>query len=301
MTSYIPLDEQQFLPTNPDQSNPFSPEEPILLRSKTTGKWLNQDKLQPVQRFDDFRTIDWVEDELDEHKQRLLKSKSISGTSIKFKDKIIAQIQNWVVLAIMGIIIGLIAGCLNIITAFLSSLKNGHCKGNLYLNESFCCWHQEGGHCKDWVKWTDYELVNYLLYIILSISFSFTAAVLVKTYGPNAAGSGISEIKCIISGFVMDGFLNWSTLVMKSVGLPLVIGSGLSVGKEGPSVHYAVCVGNSIAKFITKYRKSASKGREFLTATSAAGVAVAFGSPMGGSSSKSPTTPIGTTSKSQST
>ncbi|EGW31629.1 uncharacterized protein SPAPADRAFT_62240 [Spathaspora passalidarum NRRL Y-27907] len=80
----------------------------------------------------------------------------------------------------------------------------------------------------------------------------------------------------------MDGFLGWKTLIIKSLGLPLAIGSGLSLGKEGPSVHYAVCVGNSIAKSIQKYKKSASKGREFLTATSAAGVAVAFGSPMGG-------------------
>ena len=72
-----------------------------------------------------------------------------------------------------------------------------------------------------------------------------------------------------------------ANVVHQSLGLPLAIGSGLSVGKEGPSVHYAVCVGNSIAKLITKYRKSALRAREFLTATAAAGVAVAFGSPMG--------------------
>lgn len=46
-------------------------------------------------------------------------------------------------------------------------------------------------------------------------------------------------------------------------GLAFGSGSGLSVGKEGPSVHYAVCVGNSIGRLVPKYRKSASKGGNF--------------------------------------
>ena len=108
------------------------------------------------------------------------------------------------------------------------------------------------------------------------------AAVLVKSYAPYAAGSGISEIKCIIAGFVMKGFLGLWTLAIKSVALPLTIASGLSVGKEGPSVHYAVCTGNVISRLFEKYRSNASKTREILSACAAAGVAVAFGSPIGG-------------------
>jgi chloride channel 3/4/5 len=112
--------------------------------------------------------------------------------------------------------------------------------------------------------------------------FAFTSARLVKSYAPYAAGSGISEIKCIIAGFVMKGFLGFRTLLIKSIGLPLAIASGLSVGKEGPSVHYAVCTGNVISRFFEKYRRNAAKTREILSACAAAGVAVAFGSPIGG-------------------
>ena len=112
--------------------------------------------------------------------------------------------------------------------------------------------------------------------------FAFISAVLVKSFAPYAAGSGISEIKCIIAGFVMKGFLGWWTLIIKSVCLPLAIASGLSVGKEGPSVHYAVCTGNVVSKLFNKYKRSASKTREILSACAAAGVAVAFGSPIGG-------------------
>src|ERR1700712_544267 len=112
--------------------------------------------------------------------------------------------------------------------------------------------------------------------------FAFTAARLVKSFAPYAAGSGISEIKCIIAGFVMKGFLGFWTLLIKSIGLPLAIASGLSVGKEGPSVHYAVCTGNVISRLFEKYKRDAAKTREILSASAAAGVAVAFGSPIGG-------------------
>lgn len=80
----------------------------------------------------------------------------------------------------------------------------------------------------------------------------------------------------------MKGFLGLRTLVIKSVALPLAISSGLSVGKEGPSVHYAVCTGNVISRMFDKYKRNASKTREILSACAAAGVGVAFGSPIGG-------------------
>jgi len=80
----------------------------------------------------------------------------------------------------------------------------------------------------------------------------------------------------------MKGFLGFWTLLIKSVTLPLAIASGLSVGKEGPSVHYAVCTGNVISRLFEKYKRNASKTREILSACAAAGVAVAFGSPIGG-------------------
>lgn len=80
----------------------------------------------------------------------------------------------------------------------------------------------------------------------------------------------------------MKGFLGFWTLFIKSIAMPLAIASGLSVGKEGPSVHYAVCTGNVISRLFEKYRRNASKTREILSACAAAGVAVAFGSPIGG-------------------
>lgn len=96
-----------------------------------------------------------------------------------------------------------------------------------------------------------------------------------------AAGSGVAEVKVILSGFIIRGFLGLKTLVAKTIGLILSVASGLSLGKEGPYVHIATCVGNVACRLFDKYSNDA-KRREILSASAAAGVAVAFGAPIGG-------------------
>jgi chloride channel 3/4/5 len=101
------------------------------------------------------------------------------------------------------------------------------------------------------------------------------------TYYP-AAGSGVAEVKVILSGFVLHGYLGMKTLIIKSLALILSVSSGLSLGKEGPFVHIATCIGNISCRLFSKYNRNDAKRREVLSASAAAGVAVAFGAPIGG-------------------
>jgi chloride channel 3/4/5 len=94
-----------------------------------------------------------------------------------------------------------------------------------------------------------------------------------------AAGSGIPEIKTILSGFVIHGYLGGRVLFTKSVGLAMSVASGLNLGN--PFVHIVCCIGNIVSRFFDKYENEA-KRREILSAASAAGIAVAFGTPIGG-------------------
>lgn len=98
----------------------------------------------------------------------------------------------------------------------------------------------------------------------------------------SAAGSGVAEVRVILSGFVLHGFLGMKTLVTKAVGLVFSVASGLSLGKEGPYVHIATCVGNIACRLFSKYDRNDAKRREVLSAAAAAGVTVAFGAPLGG-------------------
>jgi chloride channel 3/4/5 len=98
---------------------------------------------------------------------------------------------------------------------------------------------------------------------------------------------------------VIHGYLGGRTLFTKCTGLALAVASGLSLGKEGPFVHIASCVGNIVSRFFSKYENNEGKSfsfshsiifivcmtakrREILSAACAAGVAVAFGAPIGG-------------------
>ena len=247
------------------------------------------EEIDEIKRYEDFTTIDWVQDAAREQQRRKARRQERAGFferegRLGWRRKAWEAYdagQGWIVVTLIGAAIGLNAAFLNIVTEWLSDTKRGYCTTAFYLNESFCCWGAEDG-CAEWHHWSTFWPINYIVYILFSTMFAFTSARLVKSFAPYAAGSGISEIKCIIAGFVMKGFLGFRTLVIKSIGLPLAIASGLSVGKEGPSVHYAVCTGNVISRLFEKYRRNAAKTREILSACAAAGVAVAFGSPIGG-------------------
>ncbi|KAL9113079.1 MAG: hypothetical protein Q9227_002691 [Pyrenula ochraceoflavens] len=247
------------------------------------------EEIDKIKRYEDFTTIDWVQDAAREQLRRRARKQESAGFfdregKLGWRRKLWETFdagQAWLVVTIVGATIGFLAAALNIITEWLSDVKLGYCTTAFYLNEQFCCYGADNG-CDEWKRWSSFGLVNYFLYFMFSVLFSFVAAYLVKTYAPYSAGSGISEIKCIIAGFIMKGFLGFWTLFIKAMSMPLAIASGLSVGKEGPSVHYAVCTGNVISRYFSKYQRNASKSREINTATAAAGVAVAFGSPIGG-------------------
>lgn len=98
----------------------------------------------------------------------------------------------------------------------------------------------------------------------------------------SAAGSGVAEVKVILSGFVLHGYLGLRTLVIKTLGLILSVASGLSLGKEGPYVHISTAIGNIACRLFSKYSNNDGKRREILSASAAGGVAVAFGAPIGG-------------------
>jgi len=62
----------------------------------------------------------------------------------------------------------------------------------------------------------------------------------------------------------------------------MVVSAGMTLGKEGPFVHIACCIGNVLSRLFRKYNKNEGKRREILSASAAAGVSVAFAAPIGG-------------------
>ncbi|KAI4660442.1 uncharacterized protein J4E78_005145 [Alternaria triticimaculans] len=97
-----------------------------------------------------------------------------------------------------------------------------------------------------------------------------------------ASGSGIPEIKTILSGFSIPSFLSLPVLLVKSLGAIFAVSSSLCLGKEGPFVHISTCIGHLVGRLIPKYASNGRKMRELLSAACSAGLSVAFGAPIGG-------------------
>ncbi|KAF9584268.1 glycerol ethanol, ferric requiring protein [Lunasporangiospora selenospora] len=240
--------------------------------------------LQEVKQYEDFTTIDWVQDAIRERYRQTAKVSEGNNSWMSFLYESYEAGQAWLVVSLVGVVIGVNAAFIAITTEWLSDIKLGRCSYAWWLNQKFCCWgvESEDGYCDLWTPWSGFTLIDYLFYLIFATSFAASAAFLVKRYARYAAGSGISEIKCILAGFIMKGYLGGWTLIIKSLGLAMSVAANLSVGKEGPSIHIACCAGHIVSRLFPKYQRSRAKSREIISASAAAGVAVAFGAPIGG-------------------
>ncbi|EPY53828.1 ClC chloride channel [Schizosaccharomyces cryophilus OY26] len=232
------------------------------------------------QNFNNYKTDDRVQETI----QTFNKEESIDKSNWSALWRLWNAGHSWFIVCIIGVSIGASAYMLSVVTSFFSDIRRGHCLSRWFFNEKFCCMYSEesGTTCTTWVQWSDSFVFNYLVYAFLALIFIIISAIVVKDLSPLAAGSGISEIKAIINGFSRDDFVSFRVLLVKCVCLPLTIASGLSVGKEGPSVHLATAMGHVIASIFKRLKLHSVNFRDIYVSSAAAGVAVAFGSPIGG-------------------
>ncbi|XP_073692413.1 H(+)/Cl(-) exchange transporter 5 [Garra rufa] len=259
---------------------------------------LLDDAVPGIGTYEDFNTIDWVrEKSKDRDRHREITNKSKQST-VALLLSVSDAFSGWLLMLLIGLMSGALAGGIDISAHWMTDLKEGVCLNGFWFNHEHCCWasnettFQERDKCPQWKSWAELMVgvnegasayvVSYFMYVCWALLFSFLAVSLVKTFAPYACGSGIPEIKTILSGFIIRGYLGKWTLIIKTITLVLAVSSGLSLGKEGPLVHVACCCANILCHFFTKYRRNEAKRREVLSAASAVGVSVAFGAPIGG-------------------
>lgn len=250
-----------------------------------------------IGQYEDFHTIDWQRDiARDRMRHRHIVKKKQDSIWDLIKGAHDAW-SGWVCVLLVGVFTGVVAGVIDIGASWMSDLKYGICPQAFWLNREQCCWSSnettfDNGNCSQWWTWPEVfnqpregvgsYIISYLFYIVWALTFAALAASLVRMFAPYACGSGIPEIKTILSGFIIRGYLGKWTLIIKSVGIMLAVSAGLSLGKEGPMVHIACCIGNIFSYLFPKYGRNEAKKREILSAAAAAGVSVAFGAPIGG-------------------
>jgi len=87
-------------------------------------------------------------------------------------------------------------------------------------------------------------------------------------------------MKAIMVGVKMIDMLSFRTYLSKVIGMFMMLCSGMSLGKEGPFVHIAGCIADSLP--YKELQKNKTLRHQFLTAAVAVGVTCTFGAPIGG-------------------
>ncbi|CAI5755566.1 unnamed protein product [Candida verbasci] len=263
------------------------------------SKFLNfiNDKviLESTSFYNDFTTIDWTNAYLNSNKFNYdLKD---GDNKVPLYGRVYYLLGKYLCLILIGVSFALLAYLIDKFEILLINLKFGYCKSNFFASEITCCNEDFNGDgvCPHWVSWSIYfhqqsPYFNYFLYTFLTITFACISCLITLTTKIihksrtiyTASGSGVPEVKTILSGFIIRKFLGFYTLISKTIALILAIASGLSLGKEGPYVHLATCLGNIIIRWFPFIYNNDLFTKQILSASASSGVTLAFGSPLGG-------------------
>ncbi|KAI4267101.1 MAG: hypothetical protein L6R38_008412 [Xanthoria sp. 2 TBL-2021] len=269
--------------------------------------------------YNDYTTIDWLHDLVkDSFRSRIIYAQpGIRG----YFGSAFESGQGWIAAALIGILTACVAFCVDVAEATVSDWKLGYCTTNIFSNRESCCTDRHslgatkanlGEGCAAWHMWSDNYWRAFGIFVGFALAFgviSSSFTMLTKSTLPSAApghgdkspcltnrgdqavvgksmylaaGSGIPEIKTILSGFVIPHFLDLKVLIIKAIGAVFAVATGMCLGKEGPFVHIATCVAYLVGMLFPKYNENGRKMRELLSAGCSAGLSVAFGAPIGG-------------------
>ncbi|MGB3190114.1 MAG: chloride channel protein [Limnoraphis sp.] len=121
------------------------------------------------------------------------------------------------------------------------------------------------------------QFPNLIILPLFGAIGGFISGWLVERFAPESAGSGIPQVKAAIANVAQP--LNLRIAGIKLIAGIMALGSGLALGREGPTVQ----VGASLALTLGKqFRHARFLRKQIVAAGAGAGLAAAFNAPMTG-------------------
>jgi CIC family chloride channel protein len=132
---------------------------------------------------------------------------------------------------------------------------------------------------RDWVigELQGRGVVGLALVVLGCAAAAMAAAWLVRRFAPDASGSGIPHVEAVLEGELPPA--DFRMIPVKFVGGVLAIGSGLALGREGPTVQMGAGIAHLVGLL---FRRGWPDTRVLLAAGAGAGLATAFNAPIAG-------------------
>jgi CIC family chloride channel protein len=127
----------------------------------------------------------------------------------------------------------------------------------------------------DWAHGKD--IAGFAFIVGISAIAAGLAAWLVRKFAPRAKGSGIPDVEAVLHEEQPPPPL--ILLPVKFIGGVLAMGTGLALGREGPTVQMGAAIGHFLA---TAFRRNQDDAKALLAAGAGAGLATAFSAPCAG-------------------
>eukprot|EP00039_Didymoeca_costata_P010778 m.145977 g.145977 ORF g.145977 m.145977 type:complete len:819 (-) comp14959_c0_seq7:1138-3594(-) len=138
-------------------------------------------------------------------------------------------------------------------------------------------------------------ILPWFMTAMFNIFFVFIAASVCAFVSQAASGSGIPEIKSFLNGISYAPWITLKTMLVKVFGVLFSVGASMPVGKEGPMIHSGAIIAAVAPRYVWRrssknqisdngryFFRTDSHLRDFVSGGAAAGVAAAFGAPIGG-------------------
>ena len=117
------------------------------------------------------------------------------------------------------------------------------------------------------------------LAIVIGAAGAALALWLVIRFAPETAGSGVPHVKAVVLG---EASMQWKRVLPIKFGAGLIgIGTGLALGREGPTIQMGGATGMMIADWF-KVKGGEGERKALISAGAGAGLAAAFNAPLAG-------------------
>lgn len=171
--------------------------------------------------------------------------------------------RSFLLLSLLAVLIGVVAGFGAWGFRLLIGLFH-----NLFFTQTFSATYDANVH-------TPIELGAWV--ILVPMIGGLGVVWLVRTFAPEAKGHGVPEVMDAIH--YQDGRIRPQVVVVKSLASGLSIGSGGSVGREGPIIQIGAAFGSLLGQLIAM---PARQRILLLAAGAGGGIAATFNAPLGG-------------------